>query len=227
MGIPLRSLYLRGAAALAGVAALAAIATVLSGDFGETEGKIFATIAATFVGGSAVVAGIACLGRASGALGTAGIVLAIGGFVLWTEQIWAEHESDTYWKVLGLLLTWTLATLVGMASALMTRTQRHLHLATLSCAAAAGLFASVMILREQGDGWQAFAVFLILTLLGLILTPIFERSRELEQRPEERVLGSLGDVTVIAVRQPGKRVVRIGDQEASLAADESVVLRAR
>jgi hypothetical protein len=52
--LQLRKVYLKGAAALAAVAALLAIATVLQGDFGETGGKIFPTIAATFVAGGGI-----------------------------------------------------------------------------------------------------------------------------------------------------------------------------
>jgi hypothetical protein len=222
----LRYVYLRGAAALAGVAALLAIVTVLQGDFGETEGDIFATIGVTFVAGSALLAGIACLGRGSRLLGLAGTALAIGGFLLWAEQIWADHDSEAYWKVLGLFAIWTLVTLVGTTSALMTRARRGLHVATVACAAGAGLTASIMLLTEEEDLWQLFAVLLILTLLGQILTPILERSAVSEERPAERELGSLGDVTVVAVRG-GKRVVRIGDREAPLADDESVILRQR
>ena len=55
----LRRIFLLGAATLASVAALVAIAAVLRGDFGETEGKIFATLAATFVAGSTAMAGVA------------------------------------------------------------------------------------------------------------------------------------------------------------------------
>jgi len=223
--LQLRKVYLKGAAALAGVAALLAIATVLHGDFGETEAKIFATIAATFVAGSAVIAGIACLAHGPRWLGRAGIALAIGGFLLWVEEIWAGHDNGTYWKLLGLVLVWTLVTLVGTTSALMTRTQRRLHVATLTCAAAAGLVVSFMILAENGDLWQLFAVLLILTLLGEILTPIMERASAVDVRAAERELGALDGVSVLAVRQAGRRVVRIGDRELPLAADESVVLR--
>ena len=75
--MPLRALFLLGAAALVSVAALVAIGTVLNGDFGETEGKIFATLATTFVAGSTVIAGLACLGRGvSRSLGLAGVGLA-------------------------------------------------------------------------------------------------------------------------------------------------------
>jgi hypothetical protein len=129
--------------------------------------------------------------------------------------------------VLGLFLIWTLVTLVGTTSALMTRTRRGLHLATLACAAAAGVVASAMVIGSSGDLWQLFAVLLILTPLGEILTPILERSGASAERPVERELGSFGDVSVVAVRQAGKRFVRIGDRETPLAPDESVVLRPR
>jgi hypothetical protein len=223
--LEVRNLYLKGAAALAGVAALLAIGAVLRGDFSSTDGKIFATIATAFVGGSGLMAGIACLAHGSRWLGRAGIALAAGGFLLWVEQIWAGHDSDTYWKLLGLVLVWTLFALVGTTSALMTTRRRRLHLATLGCAAAAGLVVSVMILRENGDGWQLFAVLLILTLLGEILTPILERTAAAGELPVERELGTLDGVSVVAVRRPGRRVVRIGDHEAPLAADESVLVR--
>ena len=220
----LRSVYLKGAAALAAVAALLAIVTILQGDFSETEGKIFATLGASFVAGSALMAGIACLAHGSRLLGYAGSALAVGAFLLWVEQIWADHDSEAYWKVLGLFLVWTLVTLVGTTSALMTRRQRGLHVATLVCAIGAGLVASAMLLRENGDAWQLFAVLLILMLLGQVLTPILERSAR-DERPVERELGSLDGVRVLAVRQSGKRVVRIGDRESPLAADESVIVR--
>jgi hypothetical protein len=221
----LRSVYLKGAAALAAVAALLAIATILQGDFGETEGKIFATIGATFVAGSALMAGIACLAHGSRFLGYAGSALAGIAFVLWVEQIWAEHDSETYWKLLGLFLTWTLVTLVGTSSALLTRRRRGLHIATLVCAVGAGVVASAMIVRSNGDAWQLFAVLLILTLLGEVLTPILERAAADEDRRVERELGSLDGVRILAVRETGKRVVRIGDRESPLAADESVIVR--
>ena len=221
----LRTLYLRGAAALAAVAALLAIVTVLNGNFDDTDGKIFATIAAAFVGGSAVIAGTAALAQGSRWLGGAGIGLAAGGLLLWVEQIWAGHDSDTYWKLLGLVLVWALVTLAGTTSALMTTRRRGLHRATLACAVGAGAVVSAMILRENGDGWQLFAVLLILTLLGEVLTPILERTSGSGERPAERELGTLDGASVLAVRQAGKRVIRIGDREAPLAADESVVLR--
>jgi hypothetical protein len=226
--VPLRRIFLLGAATLASVAALVAIAAVLNGDLGETEGKIFATLAATFVAGSTAIAGVALLARgASRPLGLAGLVLAAGGYVLWAEQIWAEHHSDTYWKLLTIVLTWTLAVLVATTSRLMSNAPRvvgTLYPATAATAALAALTVTVMILREEGDGWQLFAVLLILAVLGEILTPILDRYAAAADAPGERLLGTVGGASVFAVRgRP--RTVQVGQAAISLRDDEGIVVR--
>jgi hypothetical protein len=227
----LRRLFLLGAATLASVAALVAIGAVLSGDFGETEGKIFATLAATFVAGSTVVAAIAFLARgASQPLGLLGIALAVFGYLLWAEQIWAEHDSDTYWKFLGIVLAWTIAALLVMTNRLLVespRLLRTLYPATALCAAAAALTVTVMLLREEGDGWQLFAVLLILAVLGEILAPIMDRYLSAQDRPAERLLGTVSGAAVYAVQMRGRgtRTVQVGADELRLADDEAVVIR--
>lgn len=226
----LRRIFLLGAATLVSVAALVAISAIVNGDFGDTEGKIFSTLATAFVAGSTAIAGIACVERsASRPFGVLGIALALLGFVLWTDQIWQEHHSDGYWKLLGLLLTWALVTLVVTTTRLMTRSPqllRTLYPGTAAAAAGAGVTVSVMILNENGDGWQLFAVLLVLALLGETLTPILQRfvTTPVGDQPAERVLGELAGVVVVAVRGRGGSV-RIGDRDVSLADDEQVVVR--
>lgn len=228
----LRRVFLLGAAALASCAAVVAIAAILNGHIGETEGAFFATLAAAFVAGSAAIAGIACLERGEARpLGFAGVVLACGGFVLWAEQIWAQHDSELYWKVLGLLLIWTLTTLVVTTTRLMTRSRqllRTLYPATVLAAGAAGAAVSTIVLRQNGDGWQLFAVFLILALLGQVLTPILQRFVVTtdETVPRERVLGTVAGVAVLAVRTNSRRrLVHLGGREISLEDDEMLVVR--
>jgi hypothetical protein len=203
---------------------------VLAGSFGETEGKIFATLATTFVAGSLVLSGLACLaGHRSRALGIAGVLLACGGFVLWTAQIWGGYDSDGYWKAIGLVTSWALAVLIATTTRLMTsspRLLRSLYPATAGAAGGAALVASVMLLRENGDGWQLFAVLLILALLGEALTPILERYAASDGAPAERLLGVVAGAEVVAVRgERGK--VRVGDHPEPLRTGESVVVRAR
>lgn len=228
----LRRIFLLGAATLVSVAALVAIGAILNGDFGETEGKIFATLATAFVAGSAAIAGIACLeASVTRIFAGLGIALAILGFVLWTEQIWAEHHSEGYWKLLGFILIWTLVLLVVTTTRLMTRSPRllrRLFPATAAAAAAAGLTVTAMVLREDGDGWQLFAIFLILALLGETLTPILQRFVVTAPGDElsERVLGEIAGAVVVAVRgRATARSVHVGNREVPVADDERIVIR--
>jgi hypothetical protein len=228
----LRRIFLLGAATIVSVAALVAIAAIVNGDFGDTEGKIFATLATAFVAGSTAIADIACLERGvSRPFALAGVGLATFGFLLWADEIWEQHHSSGYWKLLGLLLTWTLATLVVTTTRLMTRSQRverSLFRATTVAAVGAGLSVSSMIIRENGDGWQLFAVLLVLALLGETLTPIVERysAAASDQAASERVLGAIGGAVVIAVRGGrAGRSIRLGDREIPLADDEQIVVR--
>jgi hypothetical protein len=229
--LPLRRIFLLGAAALVSVAALVAIVTILSGDFGETEGKIFATLATTFAAGSTLLAGLACLGRGvSRPVAAAGAILACAGFVLWSAQIWGEFDSEGYWKVVGILTAWALALLVTMTTRLMLDSRvliRRLYPLTAGAAAGGAAVATVMLLRENGDGWQLFAILLILALLGETLAPILERYGAATERPAERVLGVVGGAEVVAVRGRDSRSVRIGGTRQRLAAGEELVVRER
>ena len=118
--MPLKRAFLLGAATIVSVAALVAVATVLDGSFGETEGKIFSTLATTFVAGSMLIAGLACLGRrVSPVIAAAGIGLSVVGFLLWSAQIWGGYHSDGYWRLLGILTAWSLAILIMTTTRLM------------------------------------------------------------------------------------------------------------
>src|SRR6478672_13880609 len=139
--MPLRRVFLLSAAAIASTAALLAIVVVLEGDFGGTEGRIFATLAATFVALSTAVAGIALLARgASRPLGYAGVGLALGGYVLWFDQIWAQHDSDRYWQFLWTLAAFSFAILLASTNRLMLSEPRLIG--TLYPATAAAAFVA-------------------------------------------------------------------------------------
>ena len=230
--MPLRRIFLLGAATLISVAALGAIVAILGGDFGETEGKFFSTLATAFVAGSAAIAGIACLEHSvSRPFGVLGVGLSLVGFVLWTEQIWAKHHSEGYWKLLGFILIWTLVVLVVTTTRLMTRSPqlvRTLFPATTVAACLAGLVITLMVLTETGDGWQLFAVLLVLALLGETLTPILQRfvTTPPDEAPAERVLGEIAGALVVAVRGGrGDRSVQLGNREVHVADDERIVIR--
>jgi hypothetical protein len=230
----MRAVFLRGAAVLAGAAALVAITAVLSGSFGETEWKIFGTLAAAFVGGSVVVAGLACIERnLVQPLGVAGVALGGIGLLLWFVEIWDETDSESYWKVIGIVTGAALAVLVATTTRLMLRSPSlvgTLYPATAAAAGGAALVATVMLLRERGEGWQLLAVLLILALLGELLAPILESMRTEEVSPaqsSDRILGVLGGAEVVAVRGRESHVVQIGGMTVRLDPSESVVVRER
>ena len=160
-----------------------------------------------------------------------GVALAAVGFLLWTDQIWEEHHGDGYWKLLGLLLIWTLAVLVVTTTRLMTGSPqllRSLFPGTVAAAVAAGLTVSTMVLRENGDGWQLFAVLLVLALLGEMLTPILQRvaNAPAGEAPSERILGEVAGAVVVAARERQReRSVLLGNREVPLADDERIVIR--
>jgi hypothetical protein len=85
-----------------------------------------------------------------------------------------------------------------------------------------------MVLRENGDGWQLFAVLLVLALLGETLIPILERfvSTAPCDAPSERVLGEIAGAVVVAVRgRAPSRSVQVGNRKVPVADDESIVIR--
>ena len=229
--MPLRRIFLLGAATIVSFAALVAIAAILNGDFGDTEGKIFATLATAFVAGSSAIAGIACLERgASRPFGLAGVILATLGFVLWADQIWNQHDSNGYWKLLGVVAIWTVAILIVTTTRLMTRSPellRTLFPATVVAAVGAGLVVTRMVLSENGDGWQLFAVLLVLAALGEILTPILQRFVVTSpgDAPPERVLGEIAGAVVVAVHGHDDSAIQLEDREIPFRDDERIVVR--
>jgi hypothetical protein len=229
--VRLRRLFLLGTAALASLAALVAIAAILTGSFGSTDGKIFATLATVFVAGSTLVAGLALLDRGESRLvALATSALAVVGFAVWTLGIWGDLVDDTYAEVAVAITAWTLALLVTATTRLLLRSAalvRRLYPATTAAALGAAVVTTAMIMRENGDGWQLLAILVVLALLGEILAPVLERLHAADGRPAERLLGVVAGAEVIAVRSAARRVVRVGATSASLAADETIVVRER
>jgi hypothetical protein len=230
--VSLRRIFLLGAATIVSFAALVAIVAIVNGEFGETEGRIFSTLAAAFVAGSTAIAGMACLERGvSRPLGVLGVILSAGGFILWAEQIWNQHDSEAYWKVLGVIVIWTVAILIVTTTRLMTRSPellRTLFLATVVATSGAALVVTRMVLSETGDGWQLFAVLLVLAALGEILTPILQRFVVIraDDATSERVLGQVAGAVVVAVRASGgSRSIQLADREVPFREDETIVVR--
>jgi hypothetical protein len=226
----IRRLFWLGAAILFSVAALVAIAAVLGGDFGETQGRVLATCAIAFVCGATALAGFACLDRGVIQLvAWIAIALGLGSFALWTGAAWQESPGTGYWQVTGVFGVWTLAALVVTTLRLLASSPKLLGTVvpgTWAAAALAAVVSSEMILATDGGPWQLVVVLVILTALGYALTPALQRfSAVAEGAPAaERLLGTLGGIDVFAVRGEG-RSVTIGSKRMQLASNEGIVLR--
>jgi hypothetical protein len=227
----IRRLFWLGAAVLFSVAALVAIAAVLGGAFGDTQERILVTCGIAFVCGAATLAGLACIDRGvmpAVAWGT--VVLGVASFAVWTGAAWKEGTSDAYWKLAGILGVWMLAALVVATLRLLTSSPRLLSTvvpATWASAVLAAAVSTQMILAEDEGPWKLEVVLVILTALGYALTPVLQRFwAAAETPPEERHLGSLADVDVVAVRGDAHSVL-IGERAVRLEAGEAVALRPR
>jgi hypothetical protein len=230
--VSIRRLFWLGAAILFSIAALIAIAAVLGGDFGDTQARILATCGIAFVCGATALAGFACLDR--GVIRPAAwvtIVLGVAAFAVWTGAAWQEDAGKAYWKLAGVLGIWALAALVVTTLRLLASSPRLLSTVVPATWAAAVLAAAVsteMILSEHGGPWKLVVVLVILAALGYALTPALQRFWAAADTPAaaERLLGTLGDIDVFAVRGEG-RSVTIGSSRTRLAASEGIVVRER
>jgi hypothetical protein len=227
--VSIRRLFWLGAAILFSIAALIAIVAVLGGHFGDTEGRILATCGVAFVCGSVMLAGVACHDRGIiQPAAWAAMVLGIAAFAIWAGGIWAHADSHAFWKTAGLVAVWLLAALIVTTSRLVASSPRVLRTVvpgTWAAATAAALLGSGMILGETGRPWKFELVLVILTALGYALIPALERFwANPETAVSERLLGTLGNIDVFAVRGGG-RSVTIGSTTAKLASSEGIVLR--
>jgi hypothetical protein len=228
----IRRLFWLGAAVLFSVAALVAIGAVLGAGFGDTQARILETCGIAFVCGAAALAGYACLDRGViQPVGWAAAALGIASFVVWAGGTWSNSSSGAYWKAAGILGTWTLAALVLTTLRLLTSSPRLLRTVVPATSAAAVLAAAVgteMILADDGGLWKLAVVLVILIALGYALIPALQRfwAAAEPQRAAERLLGTLGNIDVFAVRGEG-RSVTIGSSRTALGSSEGIVLRER
>ena len=229
----IRRLFWLGAAILFSVAALVAIAAVLGAGFGDTQARILATCGIAFVCGAASLAGLACIDRGVIVpVGWVSGVLGLASFAVWTGAAWQDGASTPYWKLAGVLGVWTLAALAVTTLRLLASAPRLLKSlvpATWSAAVLAAAVSSEMILTgDSGGQWKLVVVLVILTALGYALTPVLQRfwAGADTQPVAERLLGTLGNIDVFAVRGAA-RSVTIGATSTRLASTEGIVLRER
>jgi hypothetical protein len=227
-GRPTRLLWL-GAAAILVAAALIAIAALVRGELTETDGRILATLGAIVVTGAVAVAGLAVADRGRQAVGTAAAALAVPQLGMLVVRIWSEPVGDTTERL-------TTSTLVLLAAEAAVLTQLLLHsvarlawLVTLTgglVTLAAALTIGAVWTEPESETYGRLVIGLwILALLGWLLLPVLQRFTSAGAPPEAiRVLASLGDVELVAVRGHPAGVDTV---QARLEPGERLALRRR
>lgn len=202
-----------GAAAILVAAALVAIGAITSGTFGETEAQILGTLFSLLLAGAAAIAGLALVERGSLAwFGWAATGAACVSFAIIAAAIWDGFSNEALGRWAGTAIAVLVALLLVTTQRLLLRVRRMqpLFVATTAAAGIATLFTAAAIWGEDSDGedaaglWQLTAVFWILAVLGFLLLPVAQRytSTGGAGQPRLRVLAVLGDVELVAAREP-------------------------
>ena len=175
----IRRLFWLGAAILFSIAALIAIVAVVSGSFGQTEGRILATCGLAFVCGSVALAGVACLDRGIvRPAAWAAIALGVAAFAVWTVGVWGALEGERYGRTAAIVGVWLGVSVIVTTSRLVASSPKLLRTvvpATWVAATVASALGNVMILGRTGRPWKFELVLVILTALGYALIPALQR----------------------------------------------------
>jgi len=199
-----------GAAAILVVAALVAIASIIRGDFSETDGRILVTLAALLYTGGAALAGLALVDRGTArALGwtvaaAAPVCLALVIWAVWTfvgDGGGNEDANKLAWSSVLALLSGLIAT-TGL---LLARRAALVRLATaagaLAALAAALSIAGIWTEPDSDAFVKALAVLWILATLAYFLVPILQRFSAVgAEAATMRVLATLDGVELVASR---------------------------
>jgi peptidoglycan/LPS O-acetylase OafA/YrhL len=179
------------------VAALTAIAAILSGDFDETDGRVIGTSLGFAVFSATAASGASLRYRDSEglrALGLVAMVLSALSFVLWLAAIWGDGE-DEVWRwfgsaALGALACSHASVVSGALRASDSPTVRALATTSIALAVVDSFFG---ILGVSGavDGvdrrfGQLMAVLVILLVLTTALAPIVRRLERPGATPSRR-----------------------------------------
>jgi hypothetical protein len=177
-----RTVWVGMALAVAG-AAIAAIVTVTSGDFGENDGRAVLALASVLLCGGAAIAALHLLDGRLPVLGATLLVAAAVELVLFQLGIWKAEFGDgsnDYVKLVPITLAWAIATVL-LATLPLIAVDRWLVLAAAPAVGAFALvgatIATVLIWRESdSQAWgKTLAVVGILMVAGYLLTAIIRR----------------------------------------------------
>jgi len=215
-----------GAAALLVAAALVAIVALLRGELTDTDAHILLTLGALFLTGAVAIAALALVdsGRAP-AVGWAAAALAPLEFALLTYWIWSGSEGDDTITKAGtttLLLVGGQLAVVTQLLLLSSRRLVPLVLTTdvLVTLAVGGTITALWAEPEDTTWAKLIAATWILAALCWFLLPVLQRYTVAGASREDRVLGELNGVELVATHSDAGVDVR-------LARGERLLLRRR
>ena len=228
----LRRIFWSGAAAILVAAALIGLTAILRGRFSDTDARIVLTLVALLLAGGTSLAALALRERAPTSLRSGMVLVAAPAcFVLILYSVWAFREEDrghatqVVWSAVVVLV----AALLATSARLLASGLPAVRLATACAAlATAASLATVFAIwwHHPGSGFgKLIAALWILTALAFFLAPVSQRwARVDEHEDRERVLASLGDVELVALRTAADGVLV---EAPRLAPGELLVLRHR
>jgi hypothetical protein len=191
-------------------AALLAIAILLFGDFGSTEGRILATtLAVSFYSLLTLPGSILVERRSAVALGWTTIVLGVLSFLLAAAAIWGLVGEEPGWKLTGIATAWAAAT--TQIAALTSRRRsaddtavRSVVIGACTLAVVLAVLVTVAIAAELEDAERFFRVLAALAVLNVFLLafqPILRRLRSPDAGLVRVVLEGTPDQIAEALRR--------------------------
>jgi hypothetical protein len=177
--LPVGPRFLLFAAAVVGVGAAAALATILSDPYTSADADIYYTIPAAFLAGSVLFTGFALVERGSVQLGWATVAVAVFGFVVLTYSIWEYDLSgyDSFWIGIITLVTAQVASWAFLVARGRPATLLAAGAALVTCAAG---FVSLVGAFDHDPFWRVgtpITTLWILALLAAFLVPVVDRMR--------------------------------------------------
>ena len=194
----IKKLFLRVFVGLLALAALVAIISVLSGEFGKLQLKILAT---SITISAASICSMSCAAfiekKKLSELGLSGIFLSISAAILLIVGMWPEIDSEGYWRTTITFVVFAIAFAHAFLLVLPELDDKHkwVQLASLVSIGALALLIVVAVWGEIRDEvyCRLLAVVAIIVGLETLVVPILMKSRKgNSQERKSLVLKSMG-----------------------------------
>lgn len=215
----LRRALLLGVAALVAASAILAVAILLFGDFGETEGRVLGTAAALAAHGALVVPATVLLDRdAARPLALALAAVAVAGAATWVWVIWVGPGGDAPWRTAS--TTATLLVALSQVAATTARRRpsdpRAVRVLLPASIALVAVVAAIVLMLVWGGGEDAewlgrvLAAAAVADVGAVALQPLLARAASAPSSVRLRLMLADGAVA--------ERIERAPDTAAAVAA---------